>query len=251
METQIEKTLAALRARHINGIYAEDFAEASRIILSLIPKEAVVGMGDSTGVRQLGVLQALKDRGTTVLNPFDVKISDATPEAEERRQDIVKTATLCDVFLTGTNAITQDGRLVNVDAVGNRVAGMFWGHPTSIIVLGKNKIVKDLDEAFRRIRTIISPMHFRLRTDLGGRKRKIPCSTTGECSDCRATDRGCNVFTVIEGKPYRTEINVVIVNQDLGLGWDPSWPEERITNIIENYRKSVWIPLPTEQPGSS
>jgi hypothetical protein len=246
METQIEKTLAALRARHINGVYTEDSAEACLKILSLIPKEAVVGMGDSTGVRQLGALQALKDRGTTVLNPFDVKISDSTPEAEERRQKIVTAATLCDVFLTGTNAITQDGKLVNVDAVGNRVAGMFWGHPTSIIVIGKNKIVKDLDEAFRRIRTLISPKHFWLRTELGGRKRKIPCSTTGECSDCRSVDRGCNIFTVIEGKPYRTEINVVIVNQDLGLGWDPSWPQDRITNIIENYKKSVWIPLPSK-----
>jgi hypothetical protein len=155
-----------------------------------------------------------------------------------------KAATLCDVFLTGTNAITQDGKLVNVDAVGNRVAGMFWGHPTSIIAVGANKIVKDLDEAFQRIRTIIAPMHFRLRTELGGRKRKIPCATTGECSDCRATDRGCNVFTIIEGKPYQTDITVVMVDQDLGLGWDPSWPQDRITKIIENYKKSVWVPLP-------
>jgi len=251
METQIEKTLAALRSRHMNGIYAEDSSEACQKILSLVPQGAVVGMGDSTGVRQIGVVQALLDRGTHVLNPFDIGLSDATPAAEERRQEIMKGATVCDVFLTGTNAITQDGRLVNVDAVGNRVAGMFWGHPTSIIVVGRNKIVKDLDEAFRRIRTIVAPKHFWLRTELGGRKRKIPCATTGECSDCRAIDRGCNVFTVIEGKPYHTEINVVIVNQDLGLGWDPSWPQDRITDIIENYRKSVWIPFPTKQPGSS
>ncbi len=244
METQIEKTLAALRSRHINGIYAEDSSEACQKILSLIPQGAVVGIGDSTGVRQLGVLQVLKDRGTSVLNPFDVEVSDVTPGFEERRHEKMKAATLGDVFLTGTNAITRDGRLVNVDAVGNRVAGMVWGHPTSIIAVGKNKIVKDLDEAFQRIRTQIAPKHFWLRTELGGRKRKMPCSTTGECSDCRAIDRGCNVFTILEGKPYRTEINVVIVNQDLGLGWDPSWPKDRITNIIENYRKSVWIPLP-------
>ena len=243
METQIEKTLAALRARHINGIYAEDFAEASRIILSLIPKEAVVGMGDSTGVRQLGVLQVLKERGTHLLNPFDISISDATPAAEERRQQIMKTATLCDVFLTGTNAITQDGRLVNVDAVGNRVAGMFWGHTISVVVVGRNKIVKDLDEAFQRVRNVIAPSHVRIRTaDLGGRPRKSPCAATGECSDCRAEDRICNVFTVIEGKPLRTRVNVVIVNEDLGLGWDPSWPQGRIRAIIESYKQFTWIP---------
>jgi hypothetical protein len=89
------------------------------------------------------MLQALKDRGTKVLNPFDVTMSDATPEAEERRQETVKAATLCDVFLTGTNSITQDGRIVNVDAVGNRVAGMFWGHPRSIVVVGRNNNEND------------------------------------------------------------------------------------------------------------
>jgi hypothetical protein len=244
MEPQIEKTLASLRSRHINGIYAADSTEACQKILSLIPKEAIVGMGDSTGVRQLGVLQVLKSRGTNILNPFDIKVSELTQAVEGRRKEISKTATLCDVFLTGTNAITQEGRLVNVDATGNRVAGMFWGHPTSIIAVGRNKIVKDLDEAFGRIRTIIAPMHFWLRTELGGRKRKIPCASTGECSDCRATDRGCNIFTVIEGKPYQTDLNVVIVNQDLGLGWDPSWPQDRITKILENYKKSVWLPPP-------
>lgn len=247
MDIQIEETLASLRSRHINGIYAEDSTEACQKILSLIPKEAVVGIGDSTGLRQLGVLQRLKERGTELFNPFDIAVSEITKETQRRREEIMKKGTICEVFLTGTNAVTRDGRLVNVDAVGNRVSGMFWGHPTSIIAVGRNKIVEDLDQAFRRIRTIIAPAHFRLRTELGGRKRKIPCAATGECSDCRSADRGCNVFTIIEGKPYQTDLNVVVVNQDLGLGWDPSWPQDRITKIIENYKKSVWVPPPMEE----
>ena len=146
-------------------------------------------------------------------------------------------------MFTGTNAVTQDGRLVNVDAAGNRVAGMFWGHPTTIIVVGRNKIVKNLDEAFRRIRTVIAPNHIRIRAvELGGRRVETPCVVTGECSDCRVRDRMCNVFTVIEGKPLRTGINVVILEDDLGLSWDESWPRERIAKIIENYKKLVWIP---------
>ena len=158
------------------------------------------------------------------------------------RRDVRKEATVCDVFLTGTNAITQDGRLVNVDATGNRVAGMVWGHPTSIIVVGRNKIVRDLDEAFHRIRNIIAPNHLRIRaTELGGRKRNTPCMVTGECSDCKSIDRICNVFSIIEGKPSQTEIIVVILNQDVGLGWDPSWPQDRIEKIIENYKKFVFI----------
>jgi len=236
MDIQIEETLSSLRSRHINAIFVENAEEATQKILSLIPKDAVVGIGDSTAARQLGILQVLKEKGVRVLNPFE----HIRPEERHR---IHLEATICDVFLTGTNAITRDGKLVNVDYAGNRVAGMFWGHTISIVIVGKNKIVRDLDEAFYRIRNIIAPNHFHIRSaELGGRQRNTPCVTTGECSDCRAMDRGCNVFTIIEGKPAFTDLNVVVVNQDVGLGWDPSWPQERIMQILENYKKFVWVP---------
>jgi len=245
MEAEIEKTLSSLRSRHISGIFAEDHGEANRKVLDLIPSEATVGIGDSTSMRQLGILPALRKRGTKILNPFEPKGGEiSVDEFRKRNARVRRDATLCDVFLTGTNALTQDGRLVNLDATGNRVAGMFWGHPLSIVVVGKNKIVKDLEEALHRIRTLIAPTHFRIRcAELGGRKRETPCVTTGKCADCRATDRGCNIFTIIEGKPTQTNLNVILVNQDLGLGWDPSWPQERITGILESYRKLVWVPV--------
>ena len=245
MDTQIEKTLSSLHSRHIHGIFAEDVEEANERILALVPSDATVAIGDSTTMRQIGSLQALKDRGIKILNPFEPKREDVDVEPfRQRRARILREATLSDVFLTGTNALTQDGKLVNVDATGNRVAGMFWGHPLSIVVLGRNKIVGNLDEAFNRIRNIIAPNHFRIRTaELGGRKRETPCVVTGKCNDCRAEDRGCNIFTIIEGKPSSTNLNVIIVNQDLGLGWDPSWPQERITKIRTEYRKFVWVPV--------
>jgi hypothetical protein len=245
MDTNTEKILSSLRSRHINGIFAEDYEEANQKILALIPLNATVGIGDSTSMRQLGILEPLRERGTKVLNPFEPKEEEISVEGfRQRRARVVKDATLSDVFLTGTNALTQDGKLVNVDATGNRVAGMFWGHPLSIIVVGRNKIVKDLDEALQRIRNIIAPSHFRIRTgELGGRKRETPCVVTGKCNDCRAVDRGCNIFTIIEGKPSQTDLNVILVNQDLGLGWDPSWPQERISKILDNYKKFVWVPV--------
>lgn len=243
MDTQIQQTLSALRSRHIQAIFAEDYEETNQRILALIPLRATVGIGDSTGVRQLGVLRALSERGTRIINPYVPK--EGTMSIEDFRQwriGILGAATVGDVFLTGTNAVTQDGKLVNVDAQGNRVAGMFWGHPLSIIVVGKNKIVRNLDEALHRVRTIIAPNHFRIRSgELGGTKRETPCVVTGQCNDCRAEDRGCNIFTIIEGKPSRTNLHVIIVNRDLGLGWDPSWPEERINKIRTEYKKYVWI----------
>jgi hypothetical protein len=212
--------------------------------MSLISQDAVVGIGDSTTMRQLGIPQTLKEKGIQVLDPFEQdRFQEDPEEGLHRLRKILKEATVGDVFLTGTNAITEDGRLVNVDAVGNRIAGIFWGHPVSIVVVGRNKIVKDLDEAFYRIRNIIAPNHVRIRSvELGGRNSKTPCAVTGECSDCRAIDRICNIFAVIEGKPLFTDLNVIIVNEDLGLGWDPSWPNNRIEQILVNYKRFVWVP---------
>jgi hypothetical protein len=229
----------------MNGIFAENSEVACRKILDLIPQNAVVGIGDSTAVKQIGIVRALVERGTKVLDPFESKDSQIDPkEAYKYTERVTKEATLSDVFLTGTNALTQDGRLVNVDGNGNRVAGMFWGHPISIIVVGKNKIVRDLDEAFHRIRNTIAPNHVYIRTAKSrGRKLRIPCADTGECRDCRSSDRVCNIFTILEGKPFRADLNVIIVDEDLGLGWDASWPKSRIKQIIDNHKKFLWIPM--------
>jgi len=245
MDQQIAKALSSLHARKMKGIFAEDEQEANRQILDLIPPDAIVGIGDSTSMRQLGILDLLRERGTKILNPFEPKPKEMEIlDYGRERAGIMREAALCAVFLTGTNALTEDGRLVNVDAVGNRVAGMFWGHPLSILVVGRNKIVRDLDEAFERIRKTIAPTHFHIRTsELGGKRRATPCVATGKCNDCRSEDRGCNIFTIIEGKPAQTALHVILVNRDLGLGWDPSWPEERITGIVERYKKFVWIPV--------
>jgi uncharacterized protein YukE len=245
MNEEIETTLRALASRHINGFFAKNCSVARERILKLIPEKAVVGIGDSTTVRQIGIIEELKKRGTKVFDGFDRKLFDMYKNNWEKiHEEMEIKSTVCDVFLTGTNAVTQDGRLVNVDAQGNRVAGMFHGHPSSIIVVGRNKIVRTLDDAFYRIRKIVAPNHIRIRSvELHGRKVKTPCVVDGKCVDCRAKDRLCNVFTIIEGKPTKTEINVIIVDEDLGLGWDETWPQERINNIIENYKKFVWVPL--------
>jgi len=244
MDEEIERTLRSLRSRNITGLYSENADEAKRIVADSVPGDAVVGIGDSTTVAQLGIKEELGRRGVRVLDGFNRKTVYANlDDYEELHNEVVEKSTLCDIFLTGTNALTQDGKLVNVDAVGNRVAGMFWGHNRSIVVVGRNKIVKNLDEAFSRIRNLIAPTHIRLRSvELGGRPSETPCAKTGKCTDCRVKGRMCNVFTVIEGRPLRCEINVVIVNEDLGLAWDESWPKKRIDRIIENYKRGVWIP---------
>ena len=243
MDAQIQQTLSSLEARNIEGFFAEDCQEACQKILSLIPENGQVGVGDSTTVRQIGINNILRERGIRLLDAFDPQLAKLHSEGLDKlRTRILKEATISDVFLTGTNALTQDGRLVNVDGTGNRVAGMFWGHPMSVVVVGRNKIVGNLDEAFDRIRNVIAPNHIWIRSEtIGAKKAKTPCATTGKCSDCKVTDRRCNIFTIIEGKPHRTDLNVIIIDEDLGLGWDPSWPEDHINKIVENYKKFIWV----------
>lgn len=240
VDKKIETTLRSLRSRHINCIFTETSVDAKYKMLDLIPKDAIVGLGDSTTLEQIGIKEELKKRGTKMLDPFDRERVYADIKDYERRhfKQIREWTMKGDVFLTGTNAITQDGRLVNVDGGGNRVAGMVWGHPTTIIVVGRNKVVKDLNEAFHRIRNIIAPNHIRIGlVGLAGRQYQTPCVISGRCNDCRVKDRKCNIFTIIEGKPSQTDMMVIIANEDLGLSWDESWSRQRIAKIIENYKR--------------
>lgn len=237
----IDKTIKSLEKRLIVGWAARNAVHAREIICQIVPSQAVVGIGDSSSVRQIDVVEALKARGHTVINGFDLsrEIKDVQTHFEYGFWPMLE-ATVCDVFLTGTNALTEDGKLVNVDGNGNRVAGMIWGHPVCILVLGKNKIVKDLDQALDRIKNVIAPEHIRRKG------APSPCTKTGRCHDCVGETRVCAVTTIIERKPVHTQINVVIVDDDLGLGWDRSWPETRIDRIVKNHEAFMSLcPLPS------
>ena len=128
VDEAIGRTLKAFKLRLLEGHLARDREDARRQILDLVAVDRTVGIGDSSSVRQIEVVKALKSRGTPVINPFDPdsKVEDARGFFEFLFRPSLE-ATVCDVFLTGTNAVTEDGRLLNIDGAGNRVAGMFWG----------------------------------------------------------------------------------------------------------------------------
>jgi hypothetical protein len=249
MDNAITTAIRALKKRQIVGWAAENAAEARDIILGIVPPEAVVGTGDSTSVRQTGVVEALQARGNRLINGFAIpsEISDVRSLFENSFWPMIE-ATLCDVFLTGSNALTEDGRLVNVDGAGNRVAGMIWGHPICVLVVGRNKIVRDLDEALDRVKNVIAPEHLRRKG------APAPCTKSGHCHDCLGPTKVCAVTTIIERKPPHTDIHVVIVNEDLGLGWDRTWPEERIDKIANRHEEFMALcPLPAclLEPGTN
>lgn len=174
------------------------------IVPSVSPKS--VSWGGSLTVVGSGVYEALKDRDDfEVLDTYDKNL---TPEAmvERRRQ-----ALLCDLFITGTNAVTEDGWLVNLDMIGNRVGAINFGPRNVVIIVGRNKIVPGLEQAIDRIKDYVAPVNaMRLN-------KKTPCAKTGVCHDCSSPDRICNVWTVTEKSFPKGRIHVILVNEDMGF----------------------------------
>jgi len=206
----VDEILRTLRSSKFDAVFVDNRQEALQSILRRIPHGAVVGGGDSVTLKEIGVFDELKRRGFKVYWPYDEEVP------KEERRNIGRKALLADVFLSSSNAITMDGKIVNVDATGNRVVGMIFGPKKSIIVVGINKVVENLDKAFERIKNVAAPLNAkRIREERGW--ELLPCVEVGRCVDCNAENRICNVTTIIEKKPRAIDISIIIVGEELGL----------------------------------
>lgn len=198
------KVAEALNKRYFEAYYCSGRAEALEKILELIPQGHVVSWGGATTVDELGVKDALRQRGQAVID------RDTAKDAQER-QEMLKKAFTCDTFLMGSNAVSADGQLVNIDGTGNRVAALCFGPSQVIVVAGMNKVAGDLDGAMRRAREVAAPINaqrFQLKT---------PCSVNGLCADCKGPDSICaQIVTTRLCKPAG-RIKVILVGEDLGF----------------------------------
>lgn len=203
-ETLGNKVVKALERNNFTAAYFEKRAEAVEHILSMIPQSATVGVGGSATIEELGLTNQLEALGNTIFNHNKPGLSPEEKLATRRKQ------LTCDVFLSSTNAITLDGKLVNVDGAGNRVAAMIFGPKQAIVIVGSNKIVKSTAEAEQRIKLYAAPIN---NKRLG---QANPCTTTGECMDCQRPSRICNVTTIMHKKPLAIDIHVVVIGEHLG-----------------------------------
>ena len=198
------KVAEALNKRYFEAYYCSDRAAALEKILELIPQDHVVSWGGTATVDELGVKEALRQRGQAVID------RDTAKDAQERQQ-MLKQALTCDTFLMGSNAISADGQLVNIDGTGNRVAALCFGPTQVVVVAGMNKVARDLDGAMRRAREVAAPMNAQ-RFPL-----KTPCVANGLCGDCKGPDSICaQIVTTRLCKPAG-RIKVVLVGEDLGF----------------------------------
>lgn len=237
MPAQLKKTVESLKKNRFDARFANTIQKAREIILDMIPVSAVVGIADSVTLRQVGAIEGLLRRGNKIINPFTPEMTkdiDKNPAQLKLFLATLRKTFGTDVFITGSNAVTEDGKIVNIDGAGNRVAGIIYAAPKVILTVGSNKIVKDVDAALYRIKNVIAPVHARQKN------YPTPCAKTGKCADCNSPQRICNVTMIMEKKPYHAKISVIIIDDDLGLGYDPTWEESRIKNILTGYHDQSW-----------
>lgn len=222
-EQRAKTVINNLQKKNINAQYVSDRKEALTTLLEMIPTGATVARGDSITVDQIGIIPELKKRKQNrLIDPLerDADGQFVIPELEERIK-IVRETFSADIFLVGTNAVTLDGKIVNIDGWGNRVSAMIFGPEKVIIAAGVNKIVKDVDEALERIHNVAAPMNARRHYLKHGREEygDLPCVRTGRCIDCNHDWRICRYTVIIEGTTIREKdrINAVLVGEELGI----------------------------------
>lgn len=214
-EKLARRVIESLEKNNITGLYAPTVEEARDKLISLIPARSKVGHGGSLTLEQMGLT------GPGIYNPQWKEalrtgnyhlIDRRKPNITEKKQDeLRKDSLFADVFLMSTNALTMDGKLVNIDGIGNRVAALIFGPPKVIIVAGINKIVPDVHAAIHRIRNYTAPIHSKRAG------HAAPCSKTGYCIDCHGPTRSCCSVVIIEHQRQKDRITVIIVGEELGL----------------------------------
>ena len=204
VKTLGEAACVALRKNGFEATCFDTGVEAMESIAKLAKPGMTVGFGGSMTLRGIGVLERIRELGAQVL---DHMAPGLTPEA---KLEILRGQLLCDLFLSGSNAVTLKGEIVNVDGNGNRVAALTFGPRKTVVVVGVNKIVRDLDEAFDRIETRAAPMNNR-RIGLTN-----PCVKAGTCQDCQGKDRICNIYQILRRKPSLSDFTVMIICEELG-----------------------------------
>ncbi len=199
-----KKVCDNLNTRGFDAYYCATKEEALTKALALIPAESTITWGGCKSAEEIGLIDAVCKGNYNVLDRNNAK----TPE---ERTAIMKQAFHCDVFLTGTNAITETGELVNIDGIGNRVAAMTFGPDSVIVIAGMNKVVPTVMDAANRARTTAAPINAQ-RFDI-----KTPCKIDGTCHDCNSPDSICSYIVRTRRCKPEGRIKVILVGESLGF----------------------------------
>ncbi len=200
-------TELACKALEKNG-FTTHAVETGKDALALLEKFLVPGMTVGTGgsmtLKDIGVPALLEKTGVKVLNHGGQSL---TPE---QKMETMRAQLTCDLFLSSSNAVTLDGEILNIDGNGNRVAALTFGPKKTVVIIGANKLVRNLDEAHARLETVAAPMNNK-RLSMPN-----PCTKSGICCDCQGDSRVCRIYTVLKRRPRLSDFTVIIVAESLG-----------------------------------
>lgn len=190
-----------LQKRHFDAYYCDNASDALAKALELIPQGASVGWGGAMSAQQIGLIDAVK-------SPKYRAIDRAT--AADRDQ-AMRDCLFADVFISGANALSMDGEMVNIDGTGNRVAAIVYGPKSVIVIAGMNKVMDTLEDAVTRARTVAAPIN-QQRFMLDN-----PCTATGTCADCTSKTCICNQILITRHCRPVGRIKFILVGEDLGM----------------------------------
>lgn len=188
----------------MRGYYAADQEELTGLLDSLIPEHSTVGCGDSVTLEQLGVFDYLRSSDIV----FYDKHKEGLSSAEKR--ELYLNNFRADIFISGANAVTENGEIINIDGNGSRVAPMLYGPRKVILIVGSNKIAKDVESGLLRARQIAAPL------DAKRLAKDTPCVKLGKCIDCKSENRICNDFVMISRQFDPNRIHVIIIDGSYG-----------------------------------
>ena len=193
----LEKTVKQLELRgHKVSVFASK-EEALQYLASEI-RDTEVGIGGCMTAEQMGLYEKLSENNTVYWH------------WRSKEADVRKKENDAPIFITGCNAISEDGQILNIDGTGNRLAGQVFGNKKVYFVSGTNKICPDFDSALFRARNVAAA------TNAGRFPVNTPCKIDGKCHDCRAADRICNALLVIWGPMIGMKTEVILIEEDLG-----------------------------------
>ncbi|HGG0415563.1 lactate utilization protein [Clostridium botulinum] len=204
IEKQAERTIKNLNSRNMEGYYINNIDQLFKKLKELIPEGSIVGVGDSMTLFEAGVIDFLRSGNFNFLDKYQDKLT-----SDEKREIYINNFST-DTFICSTNAITESGELYNIDGNGSRVAPMIYGPKQVILIVGINKIVKNIEEAESRVRSYAAPI------DAKRLNKDTPCTKLGYCVDCKSPNRICNDFVVIRGQFIKGRIKVLILGESLG-----------------------------------
>lgn len=208
-QLNLQELVGKLEKNGFDVYMADSAADAKEVVLDkILPeiKPKSVSWGGSITLSDTGLYEYLRDS-----DEYDAIDTWDKSKSNEEKYELRRQALLVDCFLTGTNAITEEGHLVNLDMIGNRTGAITFGPKNVIIFVSRNKLVPDLGRAMDRIKEYVAPVNT-MRLDM-----KTPCVQTGYCMDCDSPQRICNVWTVTEKSFPKGRIKVVLINDDLGF----------------------------------